>query len=88
MRDANTPSSHWVLGRIVACHASDDGLVRVVTVKTAQSEYKRPTSKICFLPVKINDEGEPYSVTAGGEEFREVVTLAVELVEVPAEHCT
>ncbi|XP_076660111.1 uncharacterized protein LOC143363399 [Halictus rubicundus] len=55
LRNANTPPSTWELGRIVACHPGDDGLVRVVSVKTAHGEFKRPTAKICFLPVAINE---------------------------------
>jgi hypothetical protein len=41
----------WPLGRIVALHPGADGICRVVTVKTATGQYKRPVVKICPLPV-------------------------------------
>lgn len=66
LRDPRTPPSHWNLGRIIACHPGDDGIVRVVTVKTSRSEYKRPIAKLCFLPIDINNEGEADAVKAGG----------------------
>ncbi|XP_073963061.1 uncharacterized protein [Choristoneura fumiferana] len=42
---------HWPLGRIVALHPGADGICRVVTVKTAAGQYKRPLAKICPLPL-------------------------------------
>ncbi|XP_011859229.1 PREDICTED: uncharacterized protein LOC105556738 [Vollenhovia emeryi] len=58
IRDPLAPPSHWKLGRIAQCHPGSDNLTRVVTVKTADSEYKRPITKICFLPVDINLDQE------------------------------
>ncbi|XP_076651235.1 uncharacterized protein LOC143358169 [Halictus rubicundus] len=58
LRNTNTPPCTWALGRIVACHPGDDGLVRVVTVKTAHAEFKRPIAKLCFLPVAINEASD------------------------------
>ncbi|XP_029171148.1 uncharacterized protein LOC114940595 [Nylanderia fulva] len=66
VRNPLAPPSHWDLGRIVACHPGEDGLTRVVTVKTSRSEYKRPIVKLCFLPVAINTEEVKDSVMAGG----------------------
>ncbi|XP_071653083.1 uncharacterized protein [Temnothorax longispinosus] len=51
LRNATLPPCKWELGRITECHAGADGLIRVVTVKTATSEYKRPIMKLCILPV-------------------------------------
>lgn len=51
LHDPNAPPSHWALGRIIRCHPGNDDIVRVVTVKTAKAEYKRPISKISFLPI-------------------------------------
>ncbi|XP_076291883.1 uncharacterized protein LOC143214555 [Lasioglossum baleicum] len=56
LRHANLPPCKWELGRVVACHPGDDGIVRVVTVKTAQSEYKRPIVKLCILPMDLPSE--------------------------------
>lgn len=41
LREENVPPQQWKLGRITATHPGKDKVVRVVTVKTANSEYKR-----------------------------------------------
>lgn len=46
------PPSKWLLGRIVQCHPGADGHVRVVTIKTARSQFKRPITQVCVLPVR------------------------------------
>ncbi|XP_029159723.1 uncharacterized protein LOC114931736 [Nylanderia fulva] len=66
IRNPLAPPCQWELGRIRECHPGADGLTRVVTVQTSRSEYKRPLTKICFLPVTINEESDKHSVTAGG----------------------
>lgn len=67
LQNSLAPPSQWELGRITAgCHPGDDGLTRVVTVKTARSEFKRPIVKLCYLPVEINLETEKETGTAGG----------------------
>ncbi|XP_071577544.1 uncharacterized protein [Temnothorax nylanderi] len=52
LRNATLPPCKWELGRVTQCHAGSDGLVRVVTVKTSVSEYKRPLVKLCLLPIQ------------------------------------
>lgn len=52
------PPCKWELGRVIKCHAGSDGLVRVITVKTASSEYKRPLVKLCLLPIDIEQSGK------------------------------
>ncbi|KYN28553.1 hypothetical protein ALC57_02032, partial [Trachymyrmex cornetzi] len=54
LRDPLAPPCKWKLGRIIECHVGDDGLTRVVTVKTSISTYKRSIVKLCFLPVELN----------------------------------
>lgn len=54
LRNSLAPPCVWELGRIEECHPGPDGLVRVVTIKTARSRYKRAVSKLCFLPVEVN----------------------------------
>ncbi|XP_031338175.1 uncharacterized protein LOC116167075 [Photinus pyralis] len=44
------PTSKWVLARIIDVHPGQDGVVRVVTVRTATSTFKRPIVKLCLLP--------------------------------------
>lgn len=47
------PPCKWELGKVTQCHKGSDGFVRVVSIKTAHSEYKRPITKLCLLPVDI-----------------------------------
>ncbi|XP_057333725.1 uncharacterized protein LOC130672928 [Microplitis mediator] len=47
----NLPPLSWALGRIIATHPGEDGIVRVVTLKTKIGEYKRCTKKLCPLPL-------------------------------------
>lgn len=65
LKDSATPPSHWLLGRIIMCHPGQDGLTRVVTIKTATTTFKRPIKQLCFLPVSIN-QAEQKAVRAGG----------------------
>lgn len=52
--DERYPSAKWPLGRVVQVHPGQDGLIRVVTVKTQVSEYKRPVTKLCLLPINTD----------------------------------
>lgn len=49
--DERYPPAKWPLARVTALHPGTDGRVRVVTVRTAVSEYKRPIVKLCPLPI-------------------------------------
>ncbi|XP_076392692.1 uncharacterized protein LOC105661897 [Megachile rotundata] len=51
IKEDNAPSMKWPLGRILHVHPGDDGIVRVVTVKTGSGIYKRSTTRLCPLPV-------------------------------------
>ncbi|KMQ88394.1 hypothetical protein RF55_12134 [Lasius niger] len=48
------PPSKWGLARITEVHPGPDGRVRVVTVRTAESTFKRPIAQICRLPIPPN----------------------------------
>ncbi|XP_029170207.1 uncharacterized protein LOC114939928 [Nylanderia fulva] len=50
VRSEISPPSRWPLARITKLHHGDDGVVRVVTIKTASSELMRPLVKIVLLP--------------------------------------
>ena len=54
IKDENLPPMKWDLGRVIAVHPGADSCVRVVTVKTARGELKRPVVKLC--PILYNDE--------------------------------
>lgn len=49
------PPSKWQLARIVQLHPGADQQVRVVTVRTADGELKRPITQICPLPLPISE---------------------------------
>lgn len=63
LRDSTLPPCKWELGRVIRCFPGPDGLVRAVTVRTATSEYKRPITKLCLLPINLeaikNDQEKP-----------------------------
>lgn len=48
--DDNMPPQQWKRGRIIVVHPGDDGLVRVVTVRTSNAEYKRAVTKVALMP--------------------------------------
>ena len=51
IRDDESPKATWNLERVLTCHPGKDGLVRVVTIKTATGTYKRPITQLCMLSV-------------------------------------
>lgn len=59
LRNPTLPPCKWELGRITRCYAGSDGSVRVVSVKTANSEYKRPITQLCLLPVDSRQSPRP-----------------------------
>ncbi|XP_065094989.1 uncharacterized protein LOC135716095 [Ochlerotatus camptorhynchus] len=52
MKDDNLPPQTWKLGRIIKTHPGNDGVVRVVTVRTNNGTYKRSTTQIAVLPIE------------------------------------
>ncbi|XP_012234575.1 uncharacterized protein [Linepithema humile] len=51
IRDNNLPPLKWGIGRICELHPSSDGLIRVVSLKTAGQIIQRSLPKICVLPI-------------------------------------
>lgn len=52
LKDEQQPPLRWQLARIVKLHYGNDGVARVVTLKTAPGgTMQRPVVKICPLPV-------------------------------------
>lgn len=47
----NLPPQKWSLGRINQLHPGEDGVVRVVSVKTNHGLFKRAVKGLCVLPV-------------------------------------
>ena len=57
LREDNTMSNTWPMGRITKVHQGQDGFVRTVTVQTTTGEYRRPVVKIALLlPIDHNPE--------------------------------
>ena len=54
LKDESMPPCQWPLGTIAKVHSGPHGLVRAVTVKTAWSQYERPSVKVVLL-AKSND---------------------------------
>ncbi|XP_058811251.1 uncharacterized protein LOC131676146 [Topomyia yanbarensis] len=52
VKEDNLPPLKWRYGRITQIYRSDDGNVRVVTVKTKDGEFRRAISNICVLPIE------------------------------------
>lgn len=51
--DDNLPPMKWKLGRVVSTFPGDDGLIRVVDVKTSTGIFKRGITKVCRLPSSV-----------------------------------
>ena len=58
VKDENLPPLKWKLGRVINTHPGPDGMVRVVTLKTAEGELKRPVVKLCLLPIDPSIESK------------------------------
>lgn len=56
IKDENQPPCKWSLGRIIETHPGKDGHIRVVTVRTQHSTFKRAIVKLALLPIKDNIE--------------------------------
>ncbi|XP_029171355.1 uncharacterized protein LOC114940771 [Nylanderia fulva] len=63
VRSELTLPSRWPLARISRLHPGDDGIVRVVSIRTATSELVRPLVKLVFLP-GVNDAPTPHTDTS------------------------
>lgn len=51
IKEDNLPPARWLLGKVVKKHPGLDNVTRVVTLKCNRSVIKRPTNKLCILPV-------------------------------------
>lgn len=55
IKEENASPLHWKLGRITSTHPGHDGVVRVVTLKTASGVIKRAVSRVSVLPIAQDD---------------------------------
>ncbi|XP_055623055.1 uncharacterized protein LOC129766512 [Toxorhynchites rutilus septentrionalis] len=56
LKQSNLPPFLWNLGKIVETYAGQDGLVRVVLVRTSHGHYKRAVTEISVLPIDATDD--------------------------------
>ncbi len=57
LKEDKTFSCHWPIARIVQTYPGKDGLVRVAQVRTGNSIYKRPVTKLALLHREDNSQG-------------------------------
>lgn len=50
IKEDNVPPLTWKIGRITNFYPGPDGVIRVVSIKTANGEIKRNITKLCPLP--------------------------------------
>ena len=56
LKEDNLIPTKWPLARVIQSYPGRDGRVRVVILKTANGEYKRPIHKlVVLLPVDKNN---------------------------------
>ncbi|KAL0850306.1 hypothetical protein ABMA28_012142 [Loxostege sticticalis] len=55
IKEDNLPPAKWLYGRIVELHPGKDNVTRVVSVRCKNTVIKRPTSKLCRLPLDDKD---------------------------------
>lgn len=55
IKDETLPPTQWQMARVKRTYQGGDDLTRVVLLKTANNEIKRPITKICPLPINKND---------------------------------
>jgi len=51
LKEDHVPPLQWTLGRVAALFPGQDGIVRVVSVKTRSGEVKRSVKKLCPTPI-------------------------------------
>lgn len=54
LKEENAPLLHWPLGRTTEILPSDDGRIRVITMKTQSGAYKRSMTRIALFPIDNN----------------------------------
>ena len=70
INEDHTFLQQWPMARVVATHPGADGLVRVVTVKTGTSTYKRPVVKLALL-YSQEEAAAHYNITQAQAQVQE-----------------
>lgn len=53
VKEDHLPPSKWVMARVIDTHPGGDNLIRVLTLKSQTSTFKRPVTKVSRLPIDI-----------------------------------
>lgn len=56
IRDDNLPPMQWRMGRVTTIHPGADGVIRVVSVRTAKGVVDRAVKKLVLLPIDSEAE--------------------------------
>ncbi|XP_044585962.1 uncharacterized protein LOC123266000 [Cotesia glomerata] len=64
------PPTKWPLAKVIAVHPGEDGQIRVVTVKTVNTELIRPITKLCVLPLTHEEDDLVDAAANPGENVR------------------
>jgi Family of unknown function (DUF5641) len=69
IRGECTPPTKWKLGRVIELHPGKDQVIRVVTLRMANgTEMRRPTVKLCRLPVQEDEDSVETAQFQRGED--------------------
>lgn len=58
IKEDRLPPANWHIGRIEAVYPGKDNLVRVVDIRTTGNTYTRPITKICVLPIEVEEPNQ------------------------------
>lgn len=71
LTNENLPPAKWALARVLELHPGQDGLTRVVTIRTATSTLKRPIAKLALLPIHHSGSSIDSTAADGGRDVWE-----------------
>ena len=72
INEDNVKRGQWPLGRVVEVHLAEDGVVRVVTVRTSKGIFQRPAVKI----FRLENDGK-FEVPQDGENVKQNIETCV-----------
>lgn len=56
IKNETTPPSQWLMGRIIEVFPGLDGNTRSCRVKTERSQFVRPITRLCLLPMDVAED--------------------------------
>ncbi|KAJ8970134.1 hypothetical protein NQ317_000099 [Molorchus minor] len=58
LKDDNAPPLLWKLERVTDAHPGQDGVIKVVSVKTCNGVVRRAVNKVCMIPLDSKETHE------------------------------